>query len=406
MKEKVFSCSVICILTVLFVVMGGHAWADDVRWMREGVRVWYLGGVDGEGATSSNAEEAYTLGAVAGGNIPVTKHAALTHWTSPQAPTTTAYPRAGMGPCWIHPLVLDTLVAGNYWMGQEITLVTRSSYTYGTFPYKLLPTQALFNLKSPREIVKLSYMIDSSVGNAYFDSETGLLLYYHTLWGSNKMFFILSEINYNFATRRAFAEDDGPHTGFKSLTSEQSMWGGSVVIQSLVETRYGNIIEMRVLASTSGGGGSGSGDLNYCYFGDVPIVRYKDATVAPSYPPEQWDPYGEYLWWWIPPAALTKPSISVLAVPMTPAGSPNPFTATQSPSRLYFSHLWFGGDGYMTQFSAVDTTISLNVAPGQYLFQNSTTVYGLSYYRNTMGLAIPVAAVTVAPSILAPLLFK
>jgi hypothetical protein len=51
-----------------------------------------------------------------------------------------------------------------------------------------------------------------SVGNAYFDSDTGLLLYYHTLWNASKMFFILSEINYDFATQHAFAEDDGPHT--------------------------------------------------------------------------------------------------------------------------------------------------------------------------------------------------
>lgn len=386
-------------------LMVGVSWADDVRWMQEGVRIWYLGGVDGSGPTSSNAEEAYTLGAVVGSNITVTHHAALTHWTSPQSPTTVAYPRGGMGPCWIHPQVLDTLTVGNYWMGQEITLVTRSSYTYSTFPYKLLPAQALFNLKSPRETVKLSYMIPgTSVGNAYFDSETGLLLYYHTLWGSNKMFFILGEINYNFSTRRAFAEDDGPHTGFKSFASEQSS-GGSVIIQSLVETRYGNTIEMRVLASTAGGVGTGSGDLNYCYFGDVPIVRYKDATLAPNYPPEQWDPYGEYLWWWIPPAELDSSSISVLDVSMSPAGVQNSFVATESPSRLYFSQLWFGSDGYMTQFSAVDTSISLNLTPTDYLFQNSTTVDGLSYYRNTMGLAVPKAA-PVIPAVIGPLLLN
>jgi len=37
------------------------------------------------------------------------------------------------------------------------------------------------------------------------------------------MFFCLSEINYDFLTGRAFAEDDGPHTGFRSIASEISI---------------------------------------------------------------------------------------------------------------------------------------------------------------------------------------
>jgi len=54
------------------------------------------------------------------------------------------------------------------------------------------------------------------------------------------MFFILSEINYDFATQNAFAEDDGPHTGFNSFVSEQSLGpamgnggGGHGIIQVL-----------------------------------------------------------------------------------------------------------------------------------------------------------------------------
>jgi hypothetical protein len=368
--------------------------------MQSGVRVWYLGGVDTGGITSSNAEEAYLLGTVTGGDIQVTHHSALEHWGSPKAVETGTYQVGDKGPCWIHPLVLQNLKAGDYWMGQELTLVTPMSYTYDTFPYSFLPTKALFDLKAQREVVKLSYMIAGfSVGNAYFDSDTGLLLYYHTLWGASKLFFILSEINYDFATLKAFTEDDGPHTGFKSLVSEQSLGenlgsggGGSVVIQSLVETRYGDTVEMRVLTSTAGPSiQTPLSDQNYCFFGDVPILRCMDATEAPNYPPSQWIPCGEFLWWWIPPAELADPSITVLDVPMSrTAIDPYLFSAAESPTRFFFSEIWYGNDGYMTQFSAEDPQISLDIHPDDFIFQNLTTVYGLEYYRNTMGRANPV----------------
>lgn len=44
---------------------------------------------------------------------------------------------------------------------------------------------------------------------------------YSQLNGYVTVFFILSEINYDFVTQRAFAEDNGPHTGFKSFASEE-----------------------------------------------------------------------------------------------------------------------------------------------------------------------------------------
>jgi len=416
MKRKILVWLGVCLLLFLgWSYLNTGAWAFDVGWMQKGVRVWYFGGVGG--VTSSNAEEAYLLGTVNGGDVQVTHHSALDHWGSPKPVEIGTYQLGDKGPCWIHPLALQNLKAGDYWMGQELTLVIHTSYTYSTFPYSFLPIKALFDLKTQREVVKLTYMIPGfSVGNAYFDSDTGLLLYYHTLWGASKMFFILSEINYDFATQKAFAEDDGPHTGFKSLVSEQSLGpapgsggGGSVIIQSLVETRYGNTVEMRVLSSTAGPSiGTPLADQNYCFFGDVPILRYMDATQAPNYPPEQWDPCGEYLWWWIPPAVLAKPSITILDVPMTrTTTNPYTFTAAESPSRFFFSELWFGSDGYMTQFSAEDSQISLDLHPDDFLFQNGTTVFGLDYYRNTMGNATPAnSKPTSLPAILGPLLLN
>ena len=147
------------------------------------------------------------------------------------------------------------------------------------------------------------------MGNAYLDADTGLLLYHPELWGSNKMFFMLAEINYDFAGQAAFAEDAGPHTGFRSFVSEQSMgvwngsafWGGGfVVIQSLVETRYGAAVEMRVLSSIAAPGWpSGTGafeNRDETTAPSVPfqIVRRIDATQAGNLVPEAWNPFGRY----------------------------------------------------------------------------------------------------------------
>ena len=137
---------------------------------------------------------------------------------------------------------------------------------------------------------------------------------------------------------------------------------------------------------------------NFCFFGDIPQVRYKDAVQASSLPPENWDPYGEYLWWWIPPSALERTTINVRNVPMSRnvsvpsriGAAPSTFSATASPPLFYFSGLMFGGDGYLIQFSAKDPRIGLDVRPEDDFFQNSTTVYGLDYYRNYPEEAIPV----------------
>jgi hypothetical protein len=397
MKTRLAAC---LLLVVGWIWVGTSVWAQDTGWMQKGVRVWYLGAADSGGVTSSNAEETYLFEAVDGVNATVKHHAALTHWTSPLPVETGTYPLLDRGPCWIHPVVLQKLTQswiGEYWMGQEITLVVPSTYTYDTFPYHLLPARALFDLTPQRQIVKLSYMIPYvSSGDAYFDAETGLLLYYHTLSGASQRFFILSEINYDFAGHNAFAEDDGPHAGFNSFVSEQSLnfpsGGGSVIIQSLVESRYGTTVEMRVSTSLAGSTYYTTKDENYCFFGSVPILRRMDATQAGNFPPEQWNPCGQYLWWWLPPAALNSQTIDVLTAPMTrTATQPYTFTATGTPTppqSFFFTNLWLGNDGYMTAFSATDPP-NFEVKPTDDIFQNLTKVEGLDYYRNVMGRAIP-----------------
>jgi len=398
--------------------------------MQEGVRVWYFGGVGTNVDMSSDSEEAYLFKSVVGDIVQVTKHSGSNHWSSPHPVDTTPFSFLGKGPCWMHPQVLQTLQIGDYWKdpNQVISNVLRNPYTYDTLkaemavPYLLLPIRALFDRESPRNLVKIVYYINQfSSGNAYFDAETGLCLMYSQWTGTDLVFFILSEINYDFATQQAFAEDNSPHTGFKSLVSESQMMlppdlrGGTVTIQSSVETRYGSTVEMWVHTSECGYikcymPGS-NGWENYCFFGSVPVLTHIDHDEAPNYPPDQWNPYGQYLWWWVPTgvlqnstiAVLQDPTINVFGVPMTRTSTnPYTFTATQQPAGFFFSKLWFDNDGYMTQFSARDSTTGLDIDPERQpcdpfqpsciSYENLTTVDGLSYYKNTMGRACPSGA--------------
>jgi hypothetical protein len=397
--------------------------AAETGWMQKGVRVWYMGA-----GISADQEEAYLINGFEGDRMSVTRHSASAGWTSPLPAETNAYPRYDKGPFWIHPQVLPNLQVGQTWLGQEITLIERKNWRIYTsnpndpdnFPHHLLPAWALFKLNPLRLLVKIVCLIPNfSQSVAYFDGETGLLLYRDVVSLATSYFFILSEINYDFQTRRAFPEDDGPQTGFMYTQSEQSVTGGgSVVMHSLVESRYGNTIEMRVDSSLIGPGGMLPLTFeNFCFFGDVPLLTHNDSTTAGGIPPENWVPYGQYLWWWLPPEALAGNNINVLGVPMTrtttgadggpqapPLKAPDAamFTATESPQTFHYSALWFAGDGYLTLFSAKDSRIGLDILGGQ-IFANNNTLTGISYYRDHMGNAVPLV---LTPAVFLPLIKK
>lgn len=401
MKKIAISCLV---LVLLLGVDGAGVWAIDVGWMQKGVRVWYFGAVGS--TTASDAEEAYLLSNVNGTDVQVTKHSGLNHWGTTNPVDTGTYSALGMGPCWIHPQRLQTLQSGDTWKGQVIATVLRESHTYATFkaqfsfPYLLLPIKTLFDLKAQRDVVKIVYYINQySTGIAYFDADTGLMLLYETSNGLVTVFFLLSEINYDFATQLAFAEDNGPHTGFKSSVLEQQMmpWpdtrSGYLFFQSSVESRYGSTVQMWVSMSYSGNKGSALPPYeNFCFFGSVPILRHIAMSQAAVYPPDQWAPYGQYLWWWVPAGALQATAINVFDTTMTrTATSPYTFTATQQPASLYFPKLWFDNNGYLTQFSAMDSATGLDIDPERSAayYNNSTSVDGVTYYVSSMGIATP-----------------
>ena len=399
--KKVF---VFCMLLALWLSLdGSNVWAQmDVGWMQEGVRVWYFGA-----AGTENAEEAYLFASINGNTAQLTHHSGINYWSLPRAEAATGS-ILDQGPFWIHPQVLQTIAVGDNWMGIRIASMDRATYTYDTFknnaefssiPYLLLPIKALFDLKNQREMVKLVYGIpfppyyDPVWGTAYFDAETGLCLFNLKLTASNTVWFILSEINYDFATHRAFAEDNGPHTGFKSKIIKTSSAANYVMIQSSVETRYGNTVQMWV--STSAGGNIdiyGPPNENYCFFGSEPVLRHKYMTATPQYPPEDWNEYGDYLWWWVPQEALQSSAIDIFNVSMTRTSTaPYTFAATETGTGLTFSNIVFDNDGYMTDFSARYSAIGLTIdlgpssSPGVPIH----LVDGLEYYRNTMGRATP-----------------
>jgi hypothetical protein len=371
----------------------------DVKWIQSGVRVWYFGAA-GLGM-SSNAVEAFLFGPVSGNNIQVTKHSGIQYWSSHNPPEVNSYSRIEQGPCWIHPQVLQNIKAGDRWMGIEIQTMNRSTHTYNTFknnqefasvPYLLLPIKALFDHKNQREIVKLVYgmpYIDNVWGTAYFDAYTGLCLFNLKSSVSTVVFLLLSEINYDFANQRAFAEDNGPHTGFMSTAVKTSTPSNLIDIKAYVESRYGRTIQM--WTSTQSGGSTGyklPENENYCFFGSVPVVKRKLMTATPYYPPEQWNEYGQYLWWWVPTDALQKSAINVFNVSMDRTPGTNIFTASAGAAGLYFSRLEFDNDGYMTSFCAADPSIGLDCCAG-YIIDNIIRVDGLEYYKTTMGTAIP-----------------
>ena len=375
---------------VVFVLCGFCTeLAGDTGWMKSGIRAWYYGGVG-----SSDAEEAYLIGSQNGTEVEVTHHAAVGNWTMPLPVQNTVNDLADQGPFWINPTVLAQLQPGptTFWQGREVTLVIRTLCSYETLPcVSLLPLLALLDASPQRTIVTVNYMIQGfTVGTAYFDADTGLLLQRN----EPGIFFYLAEINYDFIAKVAFPEPDRPHPGYKSMVSLTSFDGGMIVVHAILESAMDKTVAMRVLLNDTGGGFFGESralDFNACFFGDVPVLRVIDATEAENRHPETWDALGQYLWWWIPPSAHERSTISILSGEMDRSvvdGGSVEFTIQNEPDDLYLRWARFDATGYATGLWMVDPTIGMSVGPHN-AFNPVIKVDGLDYYREQMGAAVP-----------------
>ncbi len=100
-----------CLLLVLGLSLGAAAQVD-FGWMQPGVRAWYFGG--SSGFTGMNAVEAYLINTIAGGNVNYLRHSASEFWTSPKPVQNLGAP-IEEGSFWIHPTVLQTIKAFDYW---------------------------------------------------------------------------------------------------------------------------------------------------------------------------------------------------------------------------------------------------------------------------------------------------
>jgi hypothetical protein len=87
------------LLIIGWGILPSEGLAQDIGWMQKGVRLWYFGGVDSGGVTSSDAEEAYLIESIEGTNVQMTHHAAQNWWEKRLPIENGTYPLLDQGPC-------------------------------------------------------------------------------------------------------------------------------------------------------------------------------------------------------------------------------------------------------------------------------------------------------------------
>ncbi len=387
----------------LFLSRALHA--EDVGWLQSGVRVWYNGGTGGApdaipnpSLPSSNAQEADLI-AVVGGQVHVIQQAAVANWTSPMAPADLLCPApTEEGPFWISPSRLKAIQPGIgtgvvNWLGTDRVVYARTTYTYDTVPFlRLLPVKALFALSPVRELVVLQNASSGdTVGDYYFDLETGLLLSKtEQLAGYGSTTLTISEINYDFAVRQAFPEDRGPHSGYAGFFQAGSrafLDNASFQIVSQVISRYGT----QILTDLQSNFGNVTTN-QYVFLTNY--LHYDAATQTASIrsqDKEDWATNGDHLFWWIPPADRALGSITVwnLALPnQGSAGVLTTFTAVQPPTDSAFTSLTFDEGGFLADLTVCIPAMAININsamdPARII-----RIDGRSFYETSMTPGIP-----------------
>ena len=384
--------------------MFGMVWAGDTIWLQPGVRVWYVGGVQSAGSASYDAETAIVIDRFENGAAYLTQHSASRNWTMPMPVSPVVSPQAASeGAFWIYPDRLTTLQPGAIftWRGQ-MHVVSRATYTPTTLPFLyLLPEEALFTLSPSRDIIKLTYAKENLNGDYFFDVQTGLLLSQTEQLGITTTTLTLSEINYDFAARTAFAENGGLHSAFGGYYSATRNMGFGLGTQGYqltpaVLSRYKNKVLFRhsAILSDTNWPGPVAVDQLVSYDSDLQKAYLSTDNGA------TWEEIGDHIYMWMPPtdrlaeAPLSASQIRVWNINLN-RGLIGVFQAPVWPTAPGFYRLAFDSSGYVSDMYVVLDQLNFWVDSSQDP-NKINRMDGLSYYQDTMKPAQPMSGSIVA----------
>ena len=380
-----------------------RAAADDVGWRQAGVRAWYVGASAGYSG-QSDAEEANLI-ATAGTGLRVVRHQAVGFWSAPLPASELPAPDpAHEGPFWISPQRLRKLRPPDAFSWQGLSLVVKARVSYqdpADLPFiAFLPVQALYRAKSPRELIMLTGDNDGVVGDYFFDVETGLGLSSTLATPGFYIMMMLSEINYDFATRQAFAEDDGPHTGFRAR-----QMAGRVdypvnqfyLFEERIVSRYGQSVraDLTLGLDNIATGDSVHVDYHSIFDGDTRqfLVTPNTGGLGAAAAAVAWTQNGTHPFFWVPPVDLARDTIRVWDTDLTrrdPVGTDAVFEATAPSGTWGFTRLQLDAQGFVREMTVVAPSMSFALdsreAPES---SKLNEVTGRSYYLETMGRAVP-----------------
>lgn len=382
--------------------------ADETGWRQPGVRVWYVG-ASASYSGQSDVEEAYLIDRVDGGGLRIVNHSAVGFWEAPLPENVLSAPDpAREGPFWISPQRLRALRPPDAFSWQGLSLVVKARVTYQSaddLPFiAFLPVQALYRAQAPRELITLTGENDGVVGDYFFDVETGLGLSSTLAVPGFYIVRMLSEINYDFAMRQAFAEDDGPHTAYRA----RQMAGRVAypvnqfyLFEERVVSRYGASVQadLTLALNNIGTGQSLVANLESVFDGETrqfrvrPITGFEGtATAEPS--AAAWTANGTHGFYWVPPGDFARDAIRVWDLDLTrraPAGGNAVFEADGPPSAGWApTRLELDPQGFVREMTVAAPGMSFEVdsrtaTPPSKLIE----VTGRAYYQETMGRAVP-----------------
>lgn len=264
--------------------------------------------------------------------------------------------------------------------------------------YAYLPVQALYQVKSPRELITLTGDNDGVVGDYFFDVETGLGLSSTLATPGFYMMMLLSEINYDFATHQAFAEDDGPHSAYRASQMAGRMeWPISqfYLFEERVISRYRQSVRTDLTLSLQNiaTGQSFQGDYTSWFDGENRQFWIAPIGVTTAATTTTLTTNGTHAFYWIPPGDMTRNTIRVWDWDLTrrdPVDSDTVFASDGLPGDWGFTRLQLDPNGFAREMTVQSPSMSFAVDSSTALPSSKTNyVTGRAYYLETMGHAIP-----------------